>query len=144
MITPIYWKKRIVILPDPRDTDRVLKTISNEKSLIYPGIPTMYHSILIHKNVSKVNISGLGILLSGGAPSQNENEKEFSKKTEGIIIEGYGLMEASPIVCATPPNRKYKKANSVGIPFPGTRIKIVDREDGSKEMPINEPGELIV
>ena len=144
MITPIYWKKRIVILPDPRDTDRVLKTIANEKSLIYPGIPTMYHSILMHKNVSKVNISGLGILLSGGAPLPNEIEKEFSNKTGGVIIEGYGLTEASPIVCATPPNKKYKKANSVGIPFPGTMIKIVDREDGIKEMPLNESGELIV
>ncbi len=144
MISPIYWKKRMVILPDPRDTDRVLKTIANEKFLIYPGIPTMYHSILMHKNISKVNITGLGMLLSGGAPLPNEIEKEFSNKTGGIIIEGYGLTEAAPIVCATPPNRNYKKANSVGIPFPGTKIRIVDKEDGTKEMPINESGELIV
>jgi long-chain acyl-CoA synthetase len=144
LLTPIYWKKKMIILPDPRDTPRVMKTISTEKNLIYPGIPTMYHSILMNKNSSKINLSNINGLLSGGAPLPQEIEIELSQKTGGMIIEGYGLTEASPIVCATPVNRNFKKVNSVGVPFPGTRIKIVDRETGIKEMPLNEPGELII
>ena len=52
------------------------------------------------------------------------------------------LREASPVIIANP-LYKLQKAGSVGIPIPET-CKIVDPEDGVTEMPVNEPGELVV
>ncbi|MHB8360857.1 MAG: long-chain-fatty-acid--CoA ligase [Thermoplasmataceae archaeon] len=144
MLIPSYLGSRMTIVPDPRDTRRVLKTIQNGKSIIFPGIPTMYHSILNYKNSSKYNIKAIDLLLSGAAPLPMEIQKEFEVRTGASLLEGYGLTEASPVVCATPVEVEKRKAGSVGFPVPNTIVKIVDEDKGNDEKAIGEIGELIV
>lgn len=144
LLLPIFMGSRVIIVPDPRDTERLLKTIGKEKNIVFPGIPTMYHSILRSKLSKKYDLSGISLLLSGAAPLPNELEQEFTERTRGSIIEGYGLTETSPVVCATPLDRTKKKIGSVGFPMPNTRVKIMDAETGDREMPQGEPGEIVV
>ncbi|MHB1493454.1 MAG: long-chain-fatty-acid--CoA ligase [Thermoplasmataceae archaeon] len=143
MLMPCYVKAKMVIVPDPRDTKNVLKTIQKAKSLIFPGIPTMYHSLIRFKKSSKYNIQSLELLLSGAAPLPLEIQKEFEVRSGASLLEGYGLTEASPVVCATPVELEKRKAGSVGFPVPNTIVKIVDEEKGTKELPIGEIGEII-
>ncbi|MGP6207472.1 long-chain-fatty-acid--CoA ligase [Cuniculiplasma sp. SKW3] len=144
LLLPVFLGSRIIIVPDPRDTERLLKTIGKEKNIVFPGIPTMYHSILRSKLRKKYDLSGISLLLSGAAPLPNELEEEFTQRTKGSIIEGYGLTETSPVVCATPIDRTKKKIGSVGFPIPNTQVRIMDAETGDKEMPFGEPGEIAV
>ena len=63
-----------------------------------------------------------------------------------MLVEGYGLTEASPVTHCNPldPTLKTVKVGSIGIPWPDTEAKIVDVDTGTREMPIGEVGELIV
>ncbi len=144
MLLPIFLGSEILIVPDPRDTKRILDTMKKEKSIIFPGIPTMYHSMLRYLKGKKGDLSNLSILLSGAAPMAADLERQFTSRTKGKIIEGYGLTEASPVVCATPVDPAKRKFGTVGFPLPNTEVKIVDIETGTKEMELGEMGELIV
>jgi long-chain acyl-CoA synthetase len=66
--------------------------------------------------------------------------------TGGVLIEGYGLTESSPITHANPldPTMKTVKVGSIGLPFPDTDAKIMDMETGEKELGVGEDGELVV
>jgi long-chain acyl-CoA synthetase len=57
------------------------------------------------------------------------------------VQEGYGLSEASSIVCSNPLQGP-RKPGSVGLPLPGVRVKVL-REDDS-EAAVREIGELYV
>jgi len=53
------------------------------------------------------------------------------------------MTESSPVTHANPLHG-LRKPGSIGIPLPNTDAKIVDLEEGTKEMPIGEDGELIL
>ena len=59
-----------------------------------------------------------------------------------MLIEGYGLTECSPLVACNPLN-DHRQAGSIGIPFPGTDIRMVDPETG-EDVPLDGEGELLV
>jgi long-chain acyl-CoA synthetase len=62
-------------------------------------------------------------------------------------IEGYGLTEAGPTTHGNPVGAN-NRPGTVGVPYPGTEARIVDLEDGSRDLPFEgdwtQPGELIV
>jgi len=57
------------------------------------------------------------------------------------IYQAYGLTETSPGVCANPISGPVK-LGSIGIPYPGTQLRIVD--DNGNPVPVGQPGELLV
>jgi long-chain acyl-CoA synthetase len=66
--------------------------------------------------------------------------------TGGVLVEGYGLTESSPVTHANPLDRSMKtvKVGSIGLPWPDTDTKIMDMETGEKELGLEEIGELVV
>jgi acyl-CoA synthetase (AMP-forming)/AMP-acid ligase II len=73
---------------------------------------------------------------------------EGIRELEGVIgankvIEVYGMTETSPIVTMNPRHGK-KKIGTVGLPIQGTRVKLVDLETGTLDVPFGDEGELIV
>ncbi|MNL33150.1 Long-chain-fatty-acid--CoA ligase [compost metagenome] len=56
-----------------------------------------------------------------------------------MIVEGYGLTEASPVVCCNPIDGT-DRVGSIGLPFPSTDVKLVD--DDGNEVAKGEAGEL--
>lgn len=70
----------------------------------------------------KAKLGGrLRFFISGGAPLSKE-KGEFFEAIGVLIVEGYGLTEASPIIVA---NRvEDYKFGTVGKPFPGVEIKL--------------------
>lgn len=69
--------------------------------------------------------------------------KKFKKLSNALFIEGYGQSEATTSIHRSPIPGKMK-IGSIGIPISGTDAKIVDMDNGEAEMPIGEPGELVV
>ncbi|WP_198510319.1 long-chain-fatty-acid--CoA ligase [Bacillus solitudinis] len=131
----------LILLPK-FDVDVTLKLIDKLKPTIFPGAPTMYISLINHKNIKKYNLSSINVCISGAAPLPGEVQERFEKITGGRLIEGYGLTEASPVTHANNLWEK-RKLGSIGIPFPDTIAKVIDPETG-EEVVHGEIGELIV
>ncbi|MFH1434310.1 MAG: AMP-binding protein [Pseudomonadota bacterium] len=75
----------------------------------------------------------IDLCVSGAGPLHRPVQEAFEKHTGGRLVEGYGLTETSPVVCAGPfwGNRK---TGSIGLPFPGTDWRIVDMTDYKKTL----------
>ncbi|WP_018132675.1 long-chain-fatty-acid--CoA ligase [Effusibacillus pohliae] len=132
---------QLVMLPR-FDLEEVLQTIQATKPTLFPGVPTMYVAINSHPQAEEYGISSIRLCVSGSAPMPVEVMHEFERKTNGTIIEGYGLSEASPVTHFNPIEKR--KPGSIGTPIAFTEAKIVDLADGTTELPPNQPGELVI
>lgn len=124
------------------DAAQVLAAVQRVKATSLPGVPTMFQALLDHPAIRNIDFSSLRACISGGAPLALELRQRFEAATGAKLIEGYGLTETSPIVCVNP-YEGLNKTGTVGQPVPGTRVKLVDREDPTKPPPPGEPGELL-
>jgi long-chain acyl-CoA synthetase len=135
----------LVLIPNPRDLDMVLKAIAKHRPTLFPGVPAMYIALINNPDVQsgKMDVTSIRACLSGAAPLPVEVQQEFERLTGGKLVEGYGLSESSPVTHANP-LEGIRKAGSIGMPVPNTEVKIVDVEERSKELPLGEIGELAV
>jgi long-chain acyl-CoA synthetase len=134
------WSNILVPKPQPGP---LLEAINKYKPTFAPLVPTMYIGMLEHPDINKVDVTSIKGCFSGSAPLPVEVIKEFEERTGAVIVEGYGLTEASPVTHINPFRGK-RKVGSIGIPLPDTECKIVDIKKGKKEMPVGESGELII
>jgi long-chain acyl-CoA synthetase len=80
-------------------------------------------------------------VICGGAALSFDLLKQFKEKTGHLIIEGYGLSEASPVThCNIPRGLSVKR--SIGLPIANTDAKVVD--ENGREVATGEVGELWV
>ncbi len=133
----------LILIPNPKDLDYILKTIEKEQVTIMPGVPTMYAALGNYKNVSKYNLKSIRACISGGAPLLEGVKKKFEAVTGSKLVEGYGLSEASPVTHANPING-VNKIGYIGIPMPDTECRVVNIETGEQETEIGKEGELII
>ena len=144
MTSPIYVGHEIVMLPS-FNAREVLETIHKQKITIFPGVPTMYVALLNSPDLAKYSIRTVKRCVSGAAPLPVEVQKKFDEVTGGIVVEGYGLTEASPVTHCNPfGNAAMIKSGSIGVPLPDTEAKIVDLETGLNDLVVGEVGELAV
>jgi len=130
------------IIMHPRfELEPVLKDITKKKPTLFPGVPTMYTAINNHPKLGDFDLSSIKFCLSGGAPLPVEVKQNFEKVSGCKLVEGYGLTESSPIATANPIHGVNKEA-SIGLPLPGTRVVITDREDPTRLMGQGEDGEI--
>ncbi|HML02181.1 MAG TPA: long-chain fatty acid--CoA ligase, partial [Candidatus Bathyarchaeia archaeon] len=145
MNAPIYLAGRTVMLPrfDPLVT---LKAIHDYRVTIFCGAPTMYALLLAHPRVKSFNLSSVRFCISGSAPLPSEIQKKWMNITKGVLVEGYGLTESSPVTHCNPldPTLKTVKIGSIGLPWPDTDAKIMDVETGQNELDTGQDGELAV
>ncbi|MBP6030717.1 MAG: long-chain fatty acid--CoA ligase [Sphingobium sp.] len=130
----------MVLLPR-FDAEQVMHAIERTRATYMPGVPTMYQALLDHPVLHSTNFSSLRVCISGGAPLPREVKQRFEAATGAVIAEGYGLTESSGVVSANPYEGQ-NKTGSIGQPVPGTRIKLLNREDPTKNAAMGEPGEL--
>ncbi len=83
-------------------------------------------------------------IFSGAAPMPAEPARKLQEKTGILVVQGYGLTEASPLTHAQPKDRDFVRMESVGMPTHNTEQKFVDIETGERELPVGEDGELII
>ncbi len=125
------------------ELDQVLKTLHKKRPTLFPGVPTIYTAINGAKDLKKYDLSSISYCISGGAPLPVEVKREFERLTGCVLVEGYGLTEASPVLTCNPlNNRSADKAGAIGLPVPGTRIEMRSLEDPAQVVRVGEKGEL--
>ena len=132
-----------VLVPKPRPAP-LLKTIRKFRPTIVPLVPTMIISMLNHPDINKTDMTCIKGWFSGSAPLPVEVIKNFEDKTGAIIVEGFGLTEASPITHINPFVADKRKVGSIGLPVPNTKCRIVDLNDSNTEISAGEAGELLI
>lgn len=137
-------RNALEIVALPRfELDATMKLIQKKKPHFMPAVPAIYNAINNHKKLAKFNLKSLKACISGGAPLPVEVKKNFEKNTGCVVVEGYGLTESSPVVSANPLTGE-NKAGSIGLPFPGTTVEIINPDDKTTRMKVGERGELCV
>ncbi len=143
MNNAILQQMPMILFPDPRNLEHLLKSIDRHHPTYFPGVPTMYTAVINYPELNKYDIRSIKACLSGAAPLPVEVQTQFQALTGARLIEGYGLSEATPVTHDNPlfgDNR----IGTIGVPFPDTDAKIVDVETGNEELPPGQLGELIV
>src|SRR4051812_32813486 len=123
------------------DPGKALEIIARDKVTIFMGVPTMYGAILHHDDADSADTSSLRICVSGGSAMPGELLRDFEKKFDCTILEGYGLSETSPVASFNHPDRE-RKVGSIGTPIEGVEMKVVD--DDGDEVDQGEVGEIVI
>jgi long-chain acyl-CoA synthetase len=132
-----------IILVPKFELNDTLKLINSVKPTLMPGVPTLFNAILNHRKIKNYDLSSLKFCLSGGAALPVEVKRGFEAMTGCKLVEGYGLSETSPVATANPPDGPFRDA-SIGMPLPATRISIRSLDDPTKELGLNEDGEICI
>lgn len=125
------------------DMKGILYDLHYKRPSLMPGVPTMYAAINNYKGIEKYDLTSLKMCISGGAPLPVEVKQVFEKRTGCKLIEGYGLTESSPVVCANPLFGENKEG-SIGLPFPGTIMEVTDMENPDKILGVGDVGEICI
>ena len=143
-LSAVYLGMRIVLLPDPRDTQEIARHIQETRPFLIPGVPTQFMR-LAETGLRRVNT----MLFSGAAPLPLEVAAEIKRKTGMPISEGYGLTETSATthINLSAFSRIFgfmaREKHGIGLPTPDTECKLVDPQSG-QEVPFGEPGEIVL
>ena len=124
------------------DTAMVLAAQRRLPCTFFLGVPPMYERLLAAAEGTNVDLSSVHFSLSGAMPLSASLADQWEQATGGLMIEGYGMTEASPILLGSP-LASSRARGALGIPFPSTQVKIVDPENPSREVAEGEVGELI-
>ena len=124
------------------DTALVLAAQRRLPCTFFLGVPPMYERLLAAAEGTNADLSSIHFSLSGAMPLSAELADQWEQATGGLMIEGYGMTEASPIILGSP-LASSRARGALGIPFPSTQVRIVDPENPSCEVADGEVGELI-
>lgn len=135
----------LALIPNPRDIGDVVKSIARDKPTLFCGVPTLFSALLNHPDVmaKKVDFRSIRACFSGAAALMAETKKRFEELTGGRIVEGYSLTEAT-MAAFVNPFRGPNKIGSVGMPMPDVNVRIVDADDGKRDLAPGEVGEIII
>jgi len=127
------------------DPGEVLNLVKENKPVMFSGVPTMFMALNSSgADLRKHHFHEVRIYNSGGAALPINLKRSFEDKSGRPLFEGYGLSEASPVTHFNPPFTGAGREGSIGVPLPSTDARIVDGATGENEMPVGEPGELII
>lgn len=119
----------------------ILTAIERYKVTFMAAVPTMYLMMLTHLREKPFNLSSLRVCHSGAAPMAVDTFHEVEHYFGAPVQEGYGLSEASSIVCSNPLHDT-RKPGSVGLPLNGITIRVIGDDD--QELGVDEIGELYI
>ena len=142
LTTAVQIAATIVLLPR-FDVAMVLDAAKRRPPTFFPGVPPMYERLAATARERGTDLSSVRYSISGAMPLPPATVETWEKVTGGILVEGYGMTETSPITVGNPMSPA-RRPGSIGVPFPSTRARIADRDDMSRDMPPGEPGELLL
>ena len=132
----------LVLLPR-FDLDQMLEAIGRRPPTFLPAVPPIYAALAAAARERGVDLTSIRYAISGAMALPSSVVQAWEAVTGGLLVEGYGMTETSPIALGNPAAAT-RRPGTVGVPFPSTRIRIVDPDDPSRDLPIGAPGELLI
>ena len=133
----------LVTQPSAPTSELIFQYVRRYRPTIFPGVPTFYADLIRLPPAQQAELKGMRLCVSGSAPLPGAVARQFHAITGGIVVEGYGLSETSPVTHVNLLGDG-ARVGSVGLPVSSTWVKVVDPEDPSKGMPCGVDGEIAV
>ena len=130
-----------VVLPK-FSADMVLAAWKRHPATFFPGVPVMFDRIVTRARATGADLSSCKIAVCGAAPNPKTVAEAWEQATDGVIIEGYGMTETSPIILGNPISPE-RRAGTLGVPYPSTDVRIIDPDDPEREVAPGQVGELV-
>lgn len=103
-------------------------------------------AVLAYPWFRPLDLTSFKTIITGSEALPPGVRRDFKELTGGedVVSEGYGMTEGCPLTCNL--SGIFNVASTIGMPLPGTEIKIVtyDNDGQEKIAEIGEPGEIFV
>ena len=109
---------------------------------VFMGVPTHYTRLLQQTALNHEMTAGVRLFVSGSAPLLAETHREFLLRTGHTILERYGMTET--LMNTSNPYYGVRKPGSVGVPLPGTAVRVANASTGALEREVDLIGALEV
>ena len=132
-----------VVLLERFEPLEVMKAIEQFKITSFWAVPTMLRMMIKHPDFFRYDLSSLRSIFYAGAPISEDLQKEIINAFGPILTQGFGQTESGgPLTFISKRNHlRIEKRRSVGKPYPGVDLRIVDENDN--DVPIGEAGEIV-
>jgi long-chain acyl-CoA synthetase len=130
----------LVLLPR-FDVDLVLDAVRRRPPTFLPAVPPIYERLATAARERGVDLTSVRYAISGAMSLPKATAELWESATGGLLMEGYGMTETSPVALGNPAGPS-RRVGAVGVPFPSTEVRIVDRNDHTRDVALGEPGEL--
>jgi acyl-CoA synthetase (AMP-forming)/AMP-acid ligase II len=137
-VLAVGCKERLV---EKFSTSEVSRLLKDGGFTFMPGVPTMFH-YLVQASEDGMRFPGLRLCISAGAIMPATLNREFERRFNVPLLDGYGITETSTMVTMNWPTGA-RVLGSCGLPVPGLAVRIVEPATGRDVDPAQE-GELIV
>ncbi len=138
----VMKRARIVLFPT-FDVEMVLDVARKRPPTVYCAVPPIYDKTATRAVERGIDLASARFCISGAMALTDEIVSKWEAVSGGLLVEGYGLTETSPVALGNPfwPTRR---TGTIGVPFPSTLMKVVDPGDPTREVAAGEPGELLL
>lgn len=133
---------KLVLFPT-FDLGLVTKAARTSPPTFLPAVPPIYDQLARAASRGTIDLSTARFAISGAMSLPVATVQRWEEATGGLLVEGYGMTESSPVALGNPIGRS-RRPGTVGVPFPSTEIRVVDPEDTDVDRPVGERGELLI
>lgn len=128
-----------ILITNPRDMDGFIKELQKFPVTVFIGVNTLYRGLLSKPELKQVDFSSWKLCIGGGMATLQSTAEQWKAVTGQLIVDAYGLTEASPGVCVNPLNIT-EYSGGIGLPLPSTDVQLRDGHGGF--VATGEAGEL--
>ncbi|GAA2725081.1 AMP-binding protein [Cellulomonas aerilata] len=125
------------------DVDAVLAAQRRRPATFVPGVPPMFERLAAAAPGAGADLTSIRTAISGAMALPVETARAWEEVTGGLLVEGYGMTETSPVALGSPLSPA-RRPGTLGLPFPSTRVRVTDPEDPTRDVGPGERGELLV
>jgi len=131
------------------DAATVVAAHARRPATFVPGVAPMFDRIVTAAEAAGVDLHGIRLAFAGAMPIPTETAARWEAATGGLLIEGYGLTETSPVALGNPCSAD-RRPGALGLPFPSTDLRVVDPDrpggprDAEPDADGSVRGELLV
>ena len=136
---------KVVLIPTFKASE-FDKLLTKHKPTVIVGVPTLFEALTTNERMKDVSLSQLKYVIAGGdtlskTRVQNINNFLHDHGAKTNLTQGFGMTEA--VAAITFDLKSASRPGSVGIPWPGTYVQIVDVVTGDEVKP-GEDGEICI